>query len=57
MKILHVLKSEPDAIVSRIIEKNSQETECVEIPLYVGELDYDLLVREIFESDRVICWW
>ena len=57
MKILHILRSAPDDIVRKFIEDTSQATESIERPLYRGEIDYDQLVKDIFESDRVICWW
>jgi hypothetical protein len=28
-----------------------------EVALHRGQVDYDQLVKEIFESDKVICWW
>ncbi len=28
-----------------------------EVPLYKGGVDYARLVQDIFQSDRVICWW
>ena len=57
MKILHILRSAPDDIVRKFIEDTSQGTESIERPLYRGEIDYDQLLNDIFESDRVICWW
>ena len=29
----------------------------VEAPLYDGKTDYDQLVKDIFEAQKVICWW
>ena len=43
--------------VRKFIEDTSQGTESIERPLYRGEIDYDQLLNDIFESDRVICWW
>ncbi len=57
MKILHILRSEPDEMVRMFIRKISQGEESVEIPLYRGEVDYDRVVEDIFDSDRMICWW
>ena len=57
MKILHILRSAPDDIVRKFIEDAPQATESIERPLYRGEIDYDQLLNDIFESDRVICWW
>jgi len=57
MKILHILRSEPDEMVRMFIREISQVEESVEIPLYREEVDYDRVVEDIFDSDRVICWW
>jgi hypothetical protein len=57
MKILHILRSEPNDLVRRFIAAMPQGEGSREIPLYRGTVDYDLLVKEIFQSDRVICWW
>lgn len=57
MNILHVLRSEPDQIIKRFIEKVSQDIEYEEFPLYKDEVDYELLVAKVFASDQVICWW
>lgn len=57
MKILHILRSEPDATVRLFINQISATDVCEEIVLYQGEVDYDHLVKKIFESDRIISWW
>jgi hypothetical protein len=57
MKILHILRSEPSELVRRLIAGMSRGESGREIPLHRGAVDYDQLVREIFQSDRVICWW
>ena len=57
MKILHILRSEPDEMVRMFIAKVSEGETGREIPLYKSNIDYDQLVRDIFESDRVISWW
>ncbi len=57
MKLLHILRSEPDDLVRRFIQGMSRERASQEVPLYQGPVDYDRLVKDIFESDRVICWW
>ena len=56
MKFLHIFRSEPDELVKTFI-RGVQATASREVPLYRGPVDYDQLVKEIFESDRVICWW
>lgn len=57
MKILHVLRSEPDDMVRLFIKETSAGEESEEVVLYQGVVDYDQLVKKIFESDRVISWW
>jgi hypothetical protein len=57
MKILHILRSEPDALSRRLIDGISRAGGASEVSLYGGRVDYDRLVRDIFESDRVVCWW
>jgi hypothetical protein len=57
MKTLHILRSEPDALVRRFIDGMSHGEKGKEVPLYRGNVDYDRLVQDIFQSDKVICWW
>lgn len=57
MKLLHILRSEPDELVRLFIQGMSRTDTSREVPLYSGRVDYAQLVKDIFESDRVICWW
>jgi len=57
MKLLHVLKSEPDEIIKTLMEPLSEGNDVQQFDLYKGEVDYDKLVEQIFEHDKVICWW
>jgi len=57
MKLLHVLKSEPDEIIKTLMEPLSEGNEVQQFDLYKGEVDYDKLVEQIFEHDKVICGW
>ena len=52
-KTLHILRSEPTALVRRMIEELPGET----VALYRGAVDYSRLVEQIFGSGMVICWW
>jgi hypothetical protein len=56
MKILHILRSEPVDLVRTFIGGLKNETN-KEVALSKGQVDYDQLVKDIFESDKVICWW
>jgi hypothetical protein len=57
MKLLHILRSEPNDLVRLLVARMSQGASGREVPLYKGPVDYDRLVADIFESDMVICWW
>ena len=57
MKILHILRSEPNEMVRNFIGETSKNAESFEYPLYTEEVVYDQVVKEIFASDRVISWW
>ncbi len=57
MKILHVLKSEPDEMMKRLMQPSSEGNEVKEFEMYQGNVDYDELVKLVFENDKVICWW
>lgn len=56
-EILHILRSEPEELVRRFVKALSQGKNAREVPLYGGRVDYDQLVKDIFEADKVICWW
>ena len=57
MEQLHILRSEPDELVRRFIDSMSKGKTAREVPLYGGKPDYDQLVKDIFEAEKVICWW
>ena len=61
-KVLHILKSEPDETITRVIEAQSVKAEVAVVSLYRDEIsgnavDWSRLVEDIFAYDRVICWW
>ena len=57
MKILNILRSEPDEMVAQCVEAFSRDEEGKKIALYEGEVDWAGLVDEIFAHDKVVCWW
>jgi hypothetical protein len=57
MKVLHILRSEPDALTRKLIAGMANGGQGKEIALYRGGVDYARLVDDIFASDKVICWW
>ena len=56
MKVLHILKSEAIETVQGFMEAFSDE-EVKTVPLFEGEVDWAELVDDIFDYDKVICWW
>ncbi len=57
MNILHVFKSEPDAVLINLVEPLSKDNETRQFEMYQEDVDYDKLVELVFENDKVICWW
>jgi hypothetical protein len=57
MELLHILRSKPDELVRRLIEGMSRDRPVREVPLHEGPPDYDRLVKDIFDAEKVICWW
>jgi len=57
MKLLHVFRSEPDEVLSTLMEASSESNEVQHFEMYKGDVDYDKLVEMIFENEKVICWW
>ena len=57
MRILHLLRSEPDDTVKKITDVMSEDNTTTVVSLYDGMIDWSALVDQIFENDRVVCWW
>lgn len=57
MKILHILKSEPDETVEKLAVVMGMEDSTAVVMLYDPPVDWPALVDQIFENDKVICWW
>ena len=57
MKVLHILKSEPDETVEKFTESLSMDNTASVVMLYETSVDWPALVDKIFENDKVICWW
>ncbi len=57
MKILQIFKSEPDAVIKKLMEPVSKDNEVRQFEMYQGDVDYDKLVELVFEHDKLICWW
>jgi hypothetical protein len=56
LRILHILRKEPDATIKEIIALQSKENEVRTVELYKGSVNYDELLELIFSYDRVISW-
>jgi hypothetical protein len=57
MKLLHILKSEPDEVTKTLMTRLSEGNEVHELKMYNGDVDYDKLVELVFEHDKVVSWW
>jgi hypothetical protein len=57
VKILHLLKSEPDGETRQLVDALSEGCEASEVFLSAGPVDYDEVVTRVFENDQVVCWW
>lgn len=57
MKILHILRSEPDQMTRNLIQQSFEDAQNTEVPLYQENVNYDKLVTDIFSCDKVISWW
>ena len=56
MKILHILKTTPDASTKKIIEVHAAGHQVKTVELYKGGISYDKLVADVFAYDKVFCW-
>jgi len=57
MKILHILKTEPDNNTKVLMDSISQGEETTVFKLYDEDADYEKLVDLIFEYDKTVSWW
>ncbi len=57
MKVLNILRSEPDETVEKLTEELSSVNEASVAVLYEDDVDWSALVDDIFAYDKVICWW
>jgi hypothetical protein len=57
MKILHILKTEPDSETQTLMDLISEGEETTQFALYQGSPDYEALIDLIFENEKVISWW
>jgi len=57
MKILHILRTEPDQTVKDIVVSTTNGDQSKAAELYKGDIDWSRLVDDIFSHDKIISWW
>lgn len=57
MKILHILRTEPDETVKEMVASTTNGDQSTEVQLYKRDIDWFRLVDDIFSHDKIICWW
>jgi hypothetical protein len=57
MKMLHVYRSEPSEDVKKLVEILNRDREAQEFRLYIGEPNYDMLVKMVYDADKTVTWW
>jgi hypothetical protein len=57
MKVLNIVRSEPDEMIQKFVEAFSENNKDTVVALYKKDIDWDDVVDDIFDHDRVICWW
>ncbi|MDH4204077.1 MAG: hypothetical protein OEV45_00945 [Desulfobacteraceae bacterium] len=57
MKLLNIIRSEPDETTKTFIESFSKDEGAKKVVLYEGDIDWSALVDDIFSYDKVVCWW
>ena len=57
MKVLHILRSEPDETVEKLTASMSADHTASIAVLYEDPVDWAALVDQIYENDKVVCWW
>jgi hypothetical protein len=57
MKILHILRSEPDETIKKIAQNITNGDESKVAELYKSDFDWSSLVDDIFTHEKVISWW
>ncbi|UCG07557.1 MAG: hypothetical protein JSV83_02595 [Desulfobacterales bacterium] len=57
MKILHILRTEPDETVKDFIKTSTNGDQAKTAELYNSDIDWSSVVEDIFSYDKVISWW
>lgn len=56
MQILHIMRTRPDETVASLKHSFAGQ-EGKGVALYEGDVDWEVLVDDIFDSEIVISWW
>ncbi len=56
MRVLQILKSEPDEEIRSFMEAFTGD-DVTTVPLYEDGVDWEALVDDIFNHDKIVCWW
>ncbi len=56
MRVLHILKTAPDASTKKIIDVHASGHQVKTIELYKGGISYEKLLVDVFSHDKVFCW-
>jgi hypothetical protein len=56
MKLLHLIKTQPDDSTEFLIKALSEGKEVQRLNLY-EKPDYEEVVAQVFAADEVISWW
>lgn len=56
MSVLHIFRNKPDER-TRVLVATLSEGRSRTFDLFDETVDYDELVKLVFDADRVICWW
>ena len=61
-KILHILRSEPDEMVESLVHALGEDDGTTVVCLYLDsvsgvQVNWHRLIDDIFNHERVICWW
>ncbi len=55
MKVLYIYRAEPSETTKKIAEALGKDAEVIEFKLYEKNVNYEELVKKIFECDKVFC--
>lgn len=57
MKVLHIFRSKPDGETLKLVKILSRGNRWQTTHLPRETVDYNELVKRVFDADKVISWW